>query len=48
MSKRKEVKEKAEEGVTLRRAEVWLLRIAAATGIAGFLSHIGDLISKVV
>jgi hypothetical protein len=31
--------EKAEEKVTLSRRELWLLRIAAATGIMSFISH---------
>jgi hypothetical protein len=31
--------EKAEEKVTLSRKELWLLRIAAATGVMSFISH---------
>ena len=43
---KEEVEKKAEEKVTLSKAELWLLRVAALTGVASFLSHIGDLISK--
>jgi hypothetical protein len=39
--------EKAQEKVVLSRAELWMLRIAAATGVASFISHIGDLISGI-
>lgn len=31
--------EKAEEKVTLSRKELWLLRIAAATGVMSMISH---------
>ena len=31
--------EKAEEKITLSRRELWLLRIAAATGVMSFVSH---------
>ena len=41
------IAEKADERTTLRKGELWLLRIAAATGVASFISHIGDLISKI-
>lgn len=44
---KKKVEQKAEEKVTLSKAELWMLRIAALTGVASFLSHIGDLISHV-
>ena len=41
------VEDKAKERVTLERSELWLLRIAAATGIAGLLSHGGELIVEI-
>ena len=31
--------EKAEEKITLARRDLWLLKIAAATGIMSFISH---------
>jgi hypothetical protein len=31
--------QKAEEKVTLSRRELWLLRVAAATGVMSFISH---------
>lgn len=34
-----DVREKAEERITLARGELWLLRIAAATGVLSMLSH---------
>jgi hypothetical protein len=34
-----EVVDKAREQVTLARGEVWLLRIAAATGVVSMLAH---------
>jgi hypothetical protein len=34
-----DIKEKAEERVTLSKAELWLLRCAAATGVISALSH---------
>jgi hypothetical protein len=34
-----DVKEKVQERTTLARGEIWMLRIAAATGIASFISH---------
>jgi hypothetical protein len=34
-----DVREKAEERVTLSRGELWLLRLAAATGVLSALSH---------
>lgn len=40
------VAEKAQERVTLARGEVWLLRIAAATGVLGMLSHGWDLLHE--
>ena len=39
--------DKAKERVTLARGEVWLLRIAAATGVAGMLSHGVDLLHEI-
>jgi hypothetical protein len=36
---KEQVEEKAKETVTLSRGTVWMLRIAAATGLASFLSH---------
>ena len=40
------VQEKAGEKVTLARGEIWLLRIAAATGVIGMLSHGVDLLHE--
>jgi hypothetical protein len=34
-----DIREKAEEKVTLSRGELWLLRVAAATGVVSMLSH---------
>jgi hypothetical protein len=34
-----EVVEKAQERITLARGELWLLRVAAATGVISMLSH---------
>lgn len=34
-----QAKRKATERVTLARGEVWLLRVAAATGIVSAISH---------
>lgn len=36
---RLKAEEKAEEKVTLSRKELWLLRVAAATGVMSFVSH---------
>jgi hypothetical protein len=41
-----DVREKAEERVTLARGEVWLLRIAAATGVLSMISHGIDLLHE--
>lgn len=38
------VVEKASEEITLKRGEVWLLRIAAATGVVSMLAHGVDFI----
>ena len=46
METKEKVERKANEKTTLTKAELWLLRIAAATGVVGMLSHAGDLISK--
>ena len=42
------VEKKAEEKVTLSRAELWLLRIAAATGILSALSHGIQFVSMIM
>lgn len=42
-----ELQDKARERVTLARGEVWLLRIAAATGVIGMLSHAVDLLHEI-
>lgn len=42
-----ELQEKAEEKITLARGELWLLRIAAATGVIGMLSHAVDLLHEI-
>jgi len=44
---KEDVKEKAEERVTLARGEVWLLRIAAATGVLSMISHGIDVLHEV-
>jgi hypothetical protein len=36
---KEKVAEKATEKITLARGEVWLLRIAAATGVVSMLAH---------
>ena len=41
------LKEKSQEMLRLSRGELWMLRIAALTGVAGFFSHIGQLIGQV-
>jgi hypothetical protein len=43
-----QAKDAATETVTLNRGELWLLRIAAATGIASLLSHGADLVTHVL
>jgi hypothetical protein len=43
-----DVKEKSREKVVLSRKELWLLRIAAATGVMSFLSHGIQFISQVM
>jgi hypothetical protein len=40
-----EVEEKVTERVTLARGEIWLLRIAALTGIASLISHGGEAVA---
>lgn len=47
MPNKAEVEEKAKERVTLSRVELWMLRIAAATGVASFLSHGLQLLHQV-
>jgi hypothetical protein len=39
MVDKEDIQEKAQERITLARGEVWLLRIAAATGVVSMLSH---------
>jgi hypothetical protein len=39
-----DIQEKAAERVTMARGELWLLRIAAATGVLSALSHGIDLL----
>ena len=39
--------EKAAEPVTLERSELWLLRVAAATGVLGMISHGLDLLHEI-
>ena len=41
-----DARDKASERVTLQRGELWLLRIAAATGVAGMLSHGIDVLHE--
>jgi hypothetical protein len=41
------VKDKAEERTSLSKVELWMLRIAAATGIVGMLSHAADLLHEI-
>lgn len=41
------VKEKASEKITLSRGTMWMLRIAAATGIIGMLSHAADFLHQI-
>jgi len=47
MDAKDEIQEKAEERITLARGEVWLLRIAAATGVLSMLSHGVDLLHEI-
>jgi hypothetical protein len=46
MVDKEDIKEKAEERITLARGEVWLLRIAAATGVLSMISHGIDLLHE--
>jgi hypothetical protein len=39
-----DVADKARERVTLSRGELWLLRVAAATGVFSLLSHGGEFV----
>lgn len=41
-----QAQEKASERITLARGEVWLLRIAAATGVVSMISHGVDLLHE--
>jgi len=41
-----EIQDKAREQITLARGEVWLLRIAAATGVLSMISHGIDLLHE--
>ena len=41
------VQEKAEEKITLARGEVWLLRIAAATGVISMFAHGIDFLHEI-
>jgi hypothetical protein len=43
-----EVKEKAKEPVVLARSELWMLRIAALTGVASLISHGADAAGKLL
>ena len=47
MDKADELQDKAEERITLARGEVWLLRIAAATGVLSMISHGLDLLHEI-
>ena len=42
-----DVQRKASERVTLARGEVWLLRIAAATGVVSMLAHGVQLLHEI-
>jgi hypothetical protein len=44
---REDIQEKAQERITLARGEVWLLRIAATTGVMSMLSHGIDLLHEI-
>jgi hypothetical protein len=39
---------KANERTTLTKGELWTLRVAAAAGVAGLLSHAADLAGKLL
>jgi hypothetical protein len=41
-----EIKEKAGERVSLSLGEMWMLRIAAFTGVVGALSHAIDFLHQ--
>lgn len=41
------VAEKATERITMARGEVWLLRIAAATGVFSMLAHGVDFLHQI-
>ena len=41
------VAEKAAERITLARGEVWLLRVAAATGVVSMLAHGVDFLHQI-
>lgn len=43
---RERVEDKASERITLARGELWLLRIAAATGVLSMISHGVDLLHE--
>jgi hypothetical protein len=43
-----DVKDKASEPVTLSRGTVWMLRIAAVTGVASLISHGVDAINHLL
>jgi hypothetical protein len=45
-SNTEKVTDKATERITLARGEVWLLRIAAATGVVSMLAHGADLLHQ--
>lgn len=46
-SNTEKVADKASERVTLARGEVWLLRIAAATGAVSMLAHGVDFLHQI-
>jgi hypothetical protein len=46
MVDKQDIQDKAEERITLARGEVWLLRIAAATGVISMFSHGIDLLHE--
>jgi len=41
------VQKRAKEKVELPRAELWMLRVAAATGVVSMLAHGVDLIHEI-
>ena len=47
MPDKDDVVEKAQERITLPRGEVWLLRIAAATGVVSMLAHGLDFLHQI-